>query len=148
MLRDRGAAARAVLAEIEATLGVLKAGAKVDGLGETLGAGLRSLSDTTDWLLEAGAQDLERAAAGASPYLRLFGTVVGGWLLARGAMAAQRRLTAKAVGGNGADDRPFLEAKVVTARFYADNILPRAAAEAAAVTGGADSTLALDEALF
>ena len=76
--------------------------------------------------------------------MRLFGTVVGGWLLARGALAAERRLS----DGEEAEDRPFLEAKVATARFYADNILPRAAAEAAAVTRGADSTLALDEARF
>ncbi len=52
-----------------------------------------------------------------------------------------------------ADDPPRLrlipwEAKVATARFYMDNVLPRAAAEAAAVTHGADSTLALDEARF
>ncbi len=95
-------------------------------------------------LLETGAADLERAAAGATPYLRLFGTVVGGWLLARGALAATRRLS----GGGEAEDRPFLEAKVATARFYADNILPRATAEAAAVTRGAASTLALNAAQF
>ncbi|MCH6588178.1 MAG: acyl-CoA dehydrogenase C-terminal domain-containing protein, partial [Proteobacteria bacterium] len=85
-------------------------------------------------------------------------TVVGGWLLARGALAATRRLSgggaAEDPGGAAEDrggeteDRPFLEAKVATARFYADNILPRATAEAAAVTRGAASTLALDAAQF
>ncbi len=83
-----------------------------------------------------------RAAAGATPYLSLFGTVTGAWLLARGAAAARRRLAA------GDEDRPFLEAKIATARFYIANILPRAAAAAAAVTQGAESTLALDEAQF
>lgn len=90
--------------------------------------------------------DIAHAAAGASPYLRLFGTVVGGWLMARSAGTARKRL---AQGGAEAGyARAFLEAKIQTARFYADNILPRAAAEAAAVTGGADSTLTLDEALL
>ncbi|MCH8924884.1 MAG: acyl-CoA dehydrogenase [Proteobacteria bacterium] len=144
LLRDEGAAVGALLAEMAATLGELKADGNADGISEALAAGVESLAKTTDWLLETGAADLERAAAGATPYLRLFGTVVGGWLLARGALAAERRLS----DGGEAEDRPFLEAKVATARFYADNILPRAAAEAAAVTRGADSTLALDEARF
>jgi len=69
--------------------------------------------------------------------------VAGAWLLARGAAAAQRRLA-----GDGAEDRPFLEAKIATARFYMTNILPRAAAQAAAVTQGAESTLALDDVQF
>ena len=144
LLRDQGAAVGTLLAEMAATLGELKASGNADGLSEALAAGVESLAKTTDWLLETGAADLERAAAGATPYLRLFGTVAGGWLLARGALAATRRLA----GGGETEDRPFLEAKVATARFYADNILPRAAAEAAAVTRGADSTLALDEARF
>ena len=144
LLRDQGAAVGTLLAEMAATLGELKASGNADGLSEALAAGVESLAKTTDWLLETGAADLERAAAGATPYLRLFGTVAGGWLLARGALAATRRLA----GGGETEDRPFLEAKVATARFYADNILPRAAAEAVAVTRGADSTLALDEARF
>jgi hypothetical protein len=73
-------------------------------------------------------------------------------------LAATRRLSAGGAAedrggaaedrGGEAEDRPFLEAKVATARFYMDNVLPRATAEAAAVTRGADSTLALDEARF
>ncbi len=148
LLRDEGAAVAALLAEMAATLGELKADGVADGIADgisgALAAGVESLAKTTDWLLETGAADLERAAAGATPYLRLFGTVVGGWLLARGALAATRRLSA----GGAAEDRPFLEAKVATARFYMDNVLPRATAEAAAVTRGADSTLALDAARF
>jgi alkylation response protein AidB-like acyl-CoA dehydrogenase len=139
LLRDRGAAAKAFLAEMTASLPELGG----DGLGAALEPALANLADTTDWLLETGARDLARAAAGATPYLSLFGTVTGAWLLARGAAAARRRLA-----GGGEEDRPFLEAKIATARFYIDNILPRAAAAAAAVTRGAESTLALDEAQF
>ncbi len=145
LLRDEGAAAKALMAEMTATLRDLDADdLGADGLGAALATGLASLTETTDWLLETGARDLERAAAGATPFLRLFGTVVGGWLLARGALAARRRLS----NGGQAEDRSFLEAKVATARFYADNILPRASAEAAAVTRGAASTLALEAAQF
>ena len=110
---------------------------------DTSARDLARMLEATDWLLETGAADLARAAAGATPYLRLFGIVTGAWLLARGAAAARRRLT-----NGGAEDRAFLEAKIATAQFYMANILPRATAEAAAVIQGADSTLALDEAQF
>ncbi|MFQ5773980.1 MAG: acyl-CoA dehydrogenase [Kiloniellaceae bacterium] len=148
LLRDKGAAAKALFAEMRATLGAPEAAGANDlnPIREAAAQGVRSLAAATEWLLEAGAGDLRRAAAGASPYLRLFGTVAGGWLLARGAAAARRRLAEADTGG--AAERAFLEAKIGTARFYADNILPRAAAEAAAVMRGADSTLALDEAQF
>ncbi len=139
LLRDRGTAAKAFLAEMTASLPALGG----DGLGAALESELERMLEATDWLLETGAADLARAAAGATPYLRLFGIVTGAWLLARGAAAARRRLS-----NGGAEDRAFLEAKIATAQFYMANILPRAAAEAAAVIQGADSTLALDEAQF
>ena len=72
----------------------------------------------------------------------MFGTVAGGWLLAHSALVARRRLE------TGDGDRAFLEAKIKTAHFYADNLLPQAAALARSVVRGADSTLALDEAQF
>ena len=139
VLRDKGAAAAALMQDMCADLAgqeAPEAQAALEALGE--------LEAATRWLLEAGAAELRRAAAVATPYLRLFGLVVGGWLMARAAAAARRRLE----GAAAAPDRAFLEAKIQTARFYADNILPRAAAEAAAVTRGADSTLALEEALL
>ena len=139
LLRDKGAAATAMMDDMRADLDgqeAPEARAALEALGE--------LEAATRWLLEAGASDLHRAAATAMPYLRLFGLVAGGWLMARAAMAARRRLE----DDGAAPDRAFLEAKVQTARFYADNILPQAAAEAVAVTRGADSTLALDEALI
>jgi butyryl-CoA dehydrogenase len=64
---------------------------------------------------------------------------VGGWLLGRGVLAARSRLDA------GEGDARFHAAKIKTARFYAENILPQAATEAAVVMTGADSTLALAE---
>ena len=63
--------------------------------------------------------------------------MAGGWLLGRGALAARARLDA------GSDDARFLAAKIKTARFYAENLLPQAAAEAVVVMTGAESTLAL-----
>ena len=97
----------------------------------------------TDWLLETGNRNLALAAAGASPYCDLFGTLLGGWLLARSALAADARLAAESDA-----DRSFLEAKIKTALFYAENLLPQCSGLARAVTQGAESTLALDEEQF
>jgi hypothetical protein len=58
------------------------------------------------------------------------GIVSGGWLLARSALAAQRCLE-----GDGSGDG-LLEQKIVTARFYCDQLLPQAAGLRAAVTAG------------
>jgi len=63
--------------------------------------------------------------------------------LAHSALVARRRLET-----GGEIDRDFLETKIKTAHFYADNLLPQAAALARSVVHGADSTLALDEAQF
>ena len=82
-------------------------------------------------------QDPNQAAAGATPYLRMLGTVAGGYFMAKSALTASRLLE------EGSGDKEFLEAKIVTARFYAENLLPQAAADAAVVMTGADSTLAL-----
>jgi len=139
VLRDQGAAAAALLVEMRADVTAMKSPE-----AQAVGKALIDLDAATEWLLETGAKDPRLAAAGATPYLRLFATVAGGWLMARSAAAAQGLLDA----GDSSKDRSFLEAKIKTARFYTDNILPRAAAEAAAVVAGASSTLAMDDAQF
>ena len=84
----------------------------------------------------AGPND---ALAGATPYLRLFGLVVGGWLLARSALAASRLLG----NGDGSEDA-FLRDKIGTAVFYAGQLLPQAAGLLPAVTAGAVPLLNVD----
>jgi acyl-CoA dehydrogenase len=76
------------------------------------------------------------------PYLKLFGTVAGGWMMARAALVAAAKL------GRPDGDRDFLQAKLATARFYAEHELPRALPLAREVTRGADSVLALEPAKF
>jgi alkylation response protein AidB-like acyl-CoA dehydrogenase len=119
------------LAGIEATAAELSgAGDDLAMIGKRLADAHASLKTTTDWLLANGLADPGNALAGATPYLRMFGLVTGGWLLARSAGAAQRLLDA------GEGDAVFLRQKLVTARFYADQLLPQAAGLAPAVTAG------------
>ncbi|MEM7171092.1 MAG: acyl-CoA dehydrogenase [Pseudomonadota bacterium] len=144
ILRDRGQASQALVEEMAADA-VRLAAAQDDSLaslGKDLTGALKVLGDTTQHLAGQAAEDLNHAAAGATPYLALAGTVIGAWLLARGAEAAQSRLA------SGDGDPAFLKAKTTTARFYAANILPQAPAHATAVTTGADSVLELAEADF
>jgi hypothetical protein len=84
-------------------------------------------------LLAALAADPNDAFAGATPYLRQLGITVGGWVMARQALAARSL---------GIDD-PFNAAKVTTARFYCEQLLPQAAGLSAAVKAGKDVLFAL-----
>lgn len=106
------------------------AGGDLEAIGARLADAVGALREATDWLMTHGLEEPAEALAGATPYLRMYGTVVGGWLLARSAQAARRLLD------TGDGDRAFLEQKLVTARFYADQILPQAAGLLPAVTAG------------
>jgi alkylation response protein AidB-like acyl-CoA dehydrogenase len=143
LMRDDGAAARALFAEIETTLRDLDAaGVAGASIARELGAALHALRQATDWLLDAAKRDVDQALAGASPYLALFGIVAGGWTLARQAGIAARRLAAA-----GSDGRQF-ERRMASARFFAENLLPAAAGLAAQVIQGGPSTLAFTAELF
>ena len=83
--------------------------------------------------------ELVDALAGSVPFLRLAGTALGGWLLARSAHVAQ----AKLAGRDG--DPKFLEAKLVTARFYAEVILPPALAQLGPLKAAGRTVFALTE---
>ena len=146
LLRDQGAAVNRVIGQMRATLEALEASQvkELSALYGALGEGIMTLESASDILLDQGEHDLEKAAAGASPYLNIFGLVAGCWLLAKSALAASRKLA----NGTEAADRAFLEAKLKTARFYADNVAPIAGAYAAQVINGAESALALDDEQF
>ena len=110
--------------------------AETAGLAPYLEDALAALESATIWLAEGGGED---NAAGATPYLRMFGLTVGGWLLAKQAAAAAQRLAA------GEGDPAFLNAKIVTARFFAEQFLPQAAALLGPVTRGAETLFAIPE---
>jgi 3-(methylthio)propanoyl-CoA dehydrogenase len=92
------------------------------------------LAETTDWLLGHGPADVRDALAGATPYLRMFALVAGGWMMARQALAAQAALADLPEGSRS--DGEVLAAKVVTARFYVEQLLPAVSGLASPVTAG------------
>ncbi|HTS53901.1 MAG TPA: acyl-CoA dehydrogenase [Burkholderiales bacterium] len=107
-----------------------------------LAESVAALNEATDWLLETYPYNALAAGAGAVPYLKLWGIVAGGWQMARAAHLAKARLD------GAAEDFDFYRAKIGTARFYAEHILPQAQGYKAAVVNGSASVLALDEAQF
>jgi alkylation response protein AidB-like acyl-CoA dehydrogenase len=100
---------------------------------------LEALQTASVWLTGNAGDKLADTAAGATPYLRMFGLTLGGTLLARQAVEAARRLDA------GEGDPAFLRAKIATARFYAEQLLPAAPALLGPVTRGAALLYAVPE---
>src|SRR5215210_636991 len=135
---DGGASVWALLDEL--TTIVSRVEASNDPAFGTTGAKLRdalgSLDRTSRWLLERLASAPNDALAGATPYLRLFGSTLGGCMLASEALAARN------------DDGPSDAVRYVTlARFFAENIsvhaasLERTVLDSAEAVNGADAVL-------
>jgi hypothetical protein len=142
--RDGGVVARAVIGEIGKVAAELAASNNADlkAIGSELAAATAALGDAVDWVVQAVAGAPRAAHAASVPYLRLWGVVAGGWQLARGARAAEKRLA------EGGGDAEFLRGKIATARFYADCLLPQASALSQAITRGSEAVLALADAQF
>jgi acyl-CoA dehydrogenase len=141
---EGGATMNAMLAELKRLDPALAsaAGDDLQAMRPALTSAIAALESATRWLVDAFKRDPREAAAGAVPFLKLSGTVLGAGLLARSALIATQRLAA------GEGEAEFYAAKIKTARFYCEHILPQAAALAHTVTHGASATLALSEAQF
>jgi alkylation response protein AidB-like acyl-CoA dehydrogenase len=140
---EKGATALAVIGEmrkLDAQLAASK-NADVSAARENLTRAIDGLATATQWVVDTFPSNPNAVAAVSVPFLKLWGTVSGGWMMARAALVAD----AKLAGGGDAD---FYRAKIVTARFYAEHILPQAGGLVSVVTGGSGSVLALNEAQF
>ena len=115
------------------------AGSELAGVRSALANGVSALREATDWIMSGGLAEPVDALAGAAPYLRLSGLVIGGWLMARSALAASRLLR-----DAGGSDAVFLREKIGTARFYVEQLLPQAAGLLPAVTAGAGPLFQVD----
>ena len=138
---DKGAAMRALIAEIAATVEELgqTAGDDLAAIRAGLAEGVQALTEATGWML--GASDAAAAMAVSVDYLMLAGFVCGGWQMARAALVAQTKLMT-------GEDPSFHEAKLITARFYAEHLLPKAGALRASIKNGGVSILGLTEEQF
>jgi hypothetical protein len=128
-----GVVMRELCAEMLTTAEALGETAELQPVAARLGAGVLALEHATDWILAHGGPD---ALAGATPYLRLAGDVIGGWVLGRQALAA------------AGSEEPWLKGKAALARLYAAQVLAQAPGVAEGVMqGGADLEAMTPEAL-
>jgi hypothetical protein len=104
-----------------------------------LGAAIDALDDASRWIVSHYREDPRTVLAGAGPFLELAGLVFSGGELSRASLLAQAKLD------RGGGDTAFLQAKVATARHFADHCLTHAAALRDTVMNGAASVLALAE---
>ena len=130
-----GAVVRGFIAEMRETAARAQRSNRDDlaAIGSALDKGLDALDEATEWMLTRLKSSADDCLAGASPYLRLFGTVAGGHFLALGALAAAAR-----------DGDGFMQARLATAGFYAAQQLPLAAGLVGPSTAGAGMLYALD----
>jgi alkylation response protein AidB-like acyl-CoA dehydrogenase len=142
--REQGRTAFLLIAEMEKIVVELAAQKHMhlSAIGDRLTSAISSLKEATQWISQAYGANPAAVAAGSVYYLKLMGITCGGWMMARAAQIAARQLDA------GEGDRDFLRSKLLTARFYADHILPQAMGLAAITMRGADSVLAVEDALL
>ena len=136
--RDGGQTAKAIVSQIEGTEAALQKNGSPDALAvlKRLKAARLALVDVIDFVAGNTKASPNAVFAGSVPYLMLAGNVIAGWQLARSLLVAQD-LAAKG------EDLAFMQAKIVTARFYADHLLAKAPGLRDSIVEGAASVTAL-----
>ena len=107
-----------------------------------LGAAARAADECVDWIVQGAGQDVRNAYAGGVPFLKLMGITAAGWQMARAALVARAKLA------GGANDSAFYQAKITTARFFADHFLSQVPGLRDQVVQGGPSVMALAEDQF
>jgi alkylation response protein AidB-like acyl-CoA dehydrogenase len=142
--REGGATARewvSALKKFDAELAKSK-NADVQAIRATLAAGTQAVSDCVEFIVANAGKDVKGVFAGAVPFLKLMGIVAGGWQMAKAALASERNLAP------GEADKSFYEAKIKTARFYADHVLVQAPGLRDTVVKGGAGVMALSDEQF
>jgi hypothetical protein len=131
-VRD-GASIMELIAQMRGVLGDLEAaGDDFASIHSQLSKQFDALETATTWMLRTGLADPNAVLSGSSPFLRMWGLVVGAWLLARSAIAAASL------------EPEVATEQLVLARFFAEQLLPAAAGLLGAATGGSRDLFALD----
>jgi 3-(methylthio)propanoyl-CoA dehydrogenase len=140
---DKGRAMAALIVEMRAVDGQLAESetAEFVAIRTALRDAVQALEQATQWMLQASEQDLDGALAASVNYLMLTGFVCGGWQMARAAVVARAHIQA---GRNTA----FHAAKIATATFYAEQIIPRAVGLLGVIRSGASTALKIGEECF
>jgi alkylation response protein AidB-like acyl-CoA dehydrogenase len=102
------------------------------------------LQRATAWLGQEGMKNPDQAGAAATDYLHLLGYTAFAYLFTRSAKVAQEKLAAGATG----EEKAFYEAKIGTARFFMQRMLPKSGALYATIMSGSEPVMAFADAAF
>ena len=133
ILRDQGAAMTSYIEEIRETATAITGDASLSRLAEQLNEAADNLAEATRFVVEKGQSHPKMVGAVAYNFLMMTGYVAGAWYVARAAQIAQQ--------ADSTDD--YYRKRLVSARFYFDQILPRHVSHMNIVTGGAEVGVAL-----
>ncbi|MBW0006094.1 MAG: acyl-CoA dehydrogenase C-terminal domain-containing protein [Sphingomonas sp.] len=140
--KDGGRAVRAFFELVGREIADARAAGDPAGVAAALEPALADLQASTMWLAQNGMADPDNAGAGAYAYMDLLGLVSLGWMWLKMAAASQRALN------EGAEDREFHDAKLVTARFYAARELPLSTALRRKIEAGAETLMKIPAEVF
>jgi len=143
-VRDGGATAKGILAEVRATAEQLAASKQTDlqAIALQLKEAANAMDEVVTYVAANMKTDIKAVFAGSVPYLKLAGIVLGGWQMGRAALVAAEKLS------QGDADSSFYQAKIGTARFFAEHYLVQASGLKTSIVSGSVGTLALAEHQF
>ncbi|MSP97507.1 MAG: acyl-CoA dehydrogenase [Betaproteobacteria bacterium] len=127
-----------MLGALDAKLAASK-NADIAAIRASLAAGAKAVAACVEYIVATAGTDPHAAFSGAVPFLKLMGMVCGGWQMARAALVAEKKLA------QSAGDAGFYQAKISTARFFADHVLVQASGLADTMVKGSASVMAVAE---
>ena len=132
--RDGGQTAKAIAAQIEKTEAALNqsGSANAKAMAARLKAAREAFLNVVDFVVGGSKSSPNAVFAGSVPYLMLTGNLMAGWQMARALLVAEDALAK-------GEDAAFMQAKITTARFYADHILVKVPSMRDSIVQGADS---------
>ena len=142
LAKDGGRAIQLLFGILAEEIGAAKLKPELADFAGRLEKATGDLQTATMWFMQNGLTNPNNAGAGAVSYMHLMGIVTLGLMWLRMASAAQAMLAA------GEGDKKFLDAKLITARFFAERIMPDTGALRRKIEGGADSIMALPVEMF
>jgi hypothetical protein len=142
IIRDEGAEARRLLAEIQACATDLSSSSSIQlqEIAADLQKALQSVSKALDWVLHVNATNPQATFTGAYPLLQCFGFLCGGWLMAKAAFVSDGIL-------QGDARNAFALQKIASAKFYSQAILPQVHGLADTVCAGVSLAQAMRDSL-
>ena len=142
LAQNGGAAVQAFFKLVGEEAAAAKGDETLGPIAERLEKALNEQQAATMWFMQNAMANPNDLGAGAHHYMHIMGLVTLGLMWLRMAKVAQTTLAA------GSEDRAFYEAKLVTARYFAERFLPDAGALRRKLEAGSEAMMALGEEAF